>query len=59
LVGVPTGTGTPSGFFDAGAALWSLAVTADDTNDILQITMTGEALKTIQWHFSVFTTEVG
>lgn len=59
LVGVPTGTGTPSGFSDAAAALWNVAVTADDANDLLQITMTGEALKTIQWHFSIFTTEVG
>jgi hypothetical protein len=59
FVGSPSGTGTPSGFNDAAAATWSLALTADDANETLQITATGETNKSINWHFSIFTTEVG
>ena len=59
LVGVPTGTGTPSAFFDAGAALWSITVTADDVNDVLAITVTGETNKNISWTASVKGAEVG
>lgn len=46
----------------AGAATWTLAVTintADATNNYLQITVTGEAAKTIRWAAKLETTEVG
>jgi hypothetical protein len=33
----------------AGSTSWTVAVTADSTNDTLVITVTGEASKTIQW----------
>jgi hypothetical protein len=59
LVGVPTGTGTPSGFNDAGAALWTVSVTADDTNEALNVTVQGEANKTIQWCIGVVDAEIG
>lgn len=59
LVGVPTGTGTPSGFFDAAAATWNVVVTADDTNEALAVTVTGELNKTILWSLSVSDAEVG
>jgi hypothetical protein len=59
LVGVPTGTGTPSAFNDAGAATWTVAVTADDTNEALGVTVTGEASKTISWTISVYDAEAG
>ena len=35
---------------DAGASGWSVAVTADDTNESLKIAVTGEASHTIKWH---------
>lgn len=59
LVGVPTGTGTPSGFNDAAAATWNVAVTANDASETLLFTLTGEASKTIGWQIAIFTTEVG
>jgi hypothetical protein len=59
LVGVPTGTGTPSAFNDAGAATWNVAVTADDVNEALQITVTGEASKSIMWNIAVYDAEAG
>ena len=34
---------------DAGAAAWTLAVTADTTNGGLAVTVTGEASKTLRW----------
>lgn len=34
---------------DAGAAAWTIAVTADTTNGALAITATGEASKSIKW----------
>jgi hypothetical protein len=49
LLGVPTGTGTPSAFNDAGAATWDVTVTADNTNEALAITVTGETDKDISW----------
>jgi hypothetical protein len=39
-------------------AAWAVAVTADNTNDALIITVTGEAAKTIRWVATVWTTEV-
>ena len=44
---------------DAGAATWSVAVTADATNNRLAITVTGEADKTIRWVATVEMAEVG
>ena len=58
LIGVPTGTGTPL-FSDAAAATWSIAVTADDTNESLKVNVTGEVSKTIHWLAAVYTAEVG
>ena len=58
LVGVPTGTGAPL-FNNAGAAAWTVAVTADDANESLAITVTGELNKTIRWSANVLTSEVG
>ena len=34
---------------DAGASTWAVTVTADDTNEALQIEVTGEVDKTIRW----------
>ena len=50
--GTTTIVGTPtllSSDADAGAATWTVALTADNTLDALNITVTGEASKTIQW----------
>jgi len=38
---------------------WEVAVTADNTNDALVITVTGEADFTIRWVATVRTVEVG
>jgi hypothetical protein len=63
LVGVPTGTGTASAaavFHDSpNADNWTVAVAADDTNESLEITVTGEASKTIQWHATILSSESG
>lgn len=55
LVGSATIT---SNYADAGAASWSVAVTADTTNGGLAITVTGQAATTIRWVADVKTTEV-
>lgn len=34
---------------DAGAAAWAVAVTADDANNALAVTVTGAAGATIRW----------
>ena len=44
--------GTPSKSVigkDAGAATWDVAITADDTNDALAVTVTGEAAHNLKW----------
>lgn len=46
LVGTPTVTVIAA---DAGAAAWVVSATADTTNGVLQINVTGEAAKTIRW----------
>lgn len=61
IVGTPTitelakdadGTPTPS--------TWSVAsITADDTNEALEINVTGQADTTIRWHASLFYAQVG
>lgn len=52
------GTGAPL-FADAGASTWSVSVSADDTNEALIVTVTGEAGKTIRWSAAVYTAEAG
>jgi len=46
LVGSVTTIGTD---LADGATSWSVAITADDTNEVLKITVTGEASKNINW----------
>src|SRR5690606_22169373 len=46
IVGTPSVTALAA---DAGAAAWAIAISADDTNKALQVTVTGEASKTIEW----------
>ena len=58
LVGVPTGTGAPT-FNDVAAAAWTVAVTADDVNESLVITVTGEVSKTIRWSADIPDAEAG
>lgn len=55
LVGSATVT---SSYADAGAAAWTIAVTADTTNGCLKIEVTGAAATTIRWVATVRTTEV-
>ena len=55
LVGSATVT---SNYADAGAAAWSVAVTADTTNGCLKIEVTGAAGTTIRWVASLRSTEV-
>lgn len=57
FIGVPTGTGAPSAFNDAGAAGWVVGVTANDTDETLVITVTGAVDKTISWLARVTTSE--
>lgn len=47
IVGTPSTAQSPDS--DAGAAAWAVAVAANNTLDTLEITVTGEASKTIQW----------
>ena len=54
LVGTPTVTATGA---DAGAAAWTIAAVADNTNKALGISVTGEAAKTINWVIVVQTAE--
>jgi hypothetical protein len=58
LLGSVTGAGTTT-LCDAGGSAWSVAVTADSTNNRLAVTVTGEAGKTIRWAASVYIAEVG
>ena len=55
LVGTPTVT---SLYADAGAATWTIAVTADTTNGGLRVTFTGQAATTIRTVCQIRTTEV-
>ena len=43
---------------DAGAAAWDISVAADDADDELAISVTGEAAHTIDWKVSVTIIEV-
>ena len=53
FIGVPSKT-----ILGESNAAWDVAVTADDTNDALKFTVTGEAATTIKWVATVLTTEV-
>jgi hypothetical protein len=55
LVGTPTVT---SLYADAGAATWTIAVTADTTNGGLRVTFTGQASTTIRTVCQIRTTEM-
>lgn len=55
LVGTPTVAMLAQ---DAGAAAWSVAITADTTTGCLAITVTGETSKTIRWVADIETVEV-
>ena len=55
LVGTPTVT---SLYADAGAATWTIAVTADTTNGGLAVTFTGQASTTIRTVAQIRTTEM-
>jgi hypothetical protein len=55
LVGTPTVT---SSFADAGAATWTIAVTADTTNGGLRVTFTGQLATTIRTVAQIRTTEM-
>ena len=54
LLGSPTVTQ----YADASMSGASVAVTADDTNEAIQVNVTGLASKTIRWHAVVETSEV-
>jgi hypothetical protein len=58
LVGAPTGTGAPL-FSDAGLATLSLAVTANNTDDAINVTITGIASKVLHHMAVIYTAEVG
>jgi hypothetical protein len=55
MVGTATVTMT---HFDAGAATWVVAVTADTTNGGIAVTVTGAASTTIRWVCKINTTEM-
>lgn len=55
LVGTPTVTMT---HYDAGAAAWTVALTADTTNGALRVSVTGAASTTIRWVCRLDTTEI-
>ena len=55
MVGTPTITKTHN---DAGAAAWTVAVTADTTNGGIAVTVTGAASTTIRWVAKINTTEM-
>lgn len=55
MVGTPTVTMTHN---DAGAATWSIAVTADTTNGGIKVEVTGAAATTIRWVCKINTTEM-
>lgn len=55
MVGTPTVTMTHN---DAGAAAWTVAVTADTTNGGIKVEVTGAASTTIRWVCCINTVEV-
>jgi len=55
LIGTPTITDTNA---EAGAAAWTISITADTTNGAISITATGAAATNIRWVAQVETAEV-
>ena len=55
FIGSPTVT---SGYADSGASSWSIALSANTTNDTLTVTVTGQAATTIRWVCKIETTEM-
>jgi hypothetical protein len=55
MVGTPTVT---MSHFDAGAATWLVAVTANTTLGCITVTVTGAAATTIRWVCKINTTEM-
>ena len=55
IVGTATVT---SSYADAGASTWAVTATADTTNGVLKITVTGQASTTIRWVAQIRTTEM-
>jgi hypothetical protein len=52
------GSTVTSLYADAGAATWTIAVTADTTNGGLKVEVTGQAATTIRWVAQIRTTEM-
>lgn len=52
------GTNTVDARSDAAASAWTCVAQADDTNKALQVLVTGEAAKNINWHARLVTSEV-
>ena len=44
--------------YDSGASTWSIAISADTTNQALAVTVTGQASTTIRWVANIHATEV-
>jgi hypothetical protein len=44
---------------DAGAAAWTAVLSADDANEALSITVTGDTDKNIAWHATIISSEAG
>ena len=55
MIGTPT---VVMSHFDAGAATWVVALTADTTNGGITVTVTGAAATTIRWVCRIDTTEM-
>ena len=55
MIGTPTVVMT---HFDAGAATWVVAVTANTTLGCITVTVTGAASTTIRWVAKIETTEM-
>jgi hypothetical protein len=56
IIGTPTITQLGA---DAGAATWAVAISADDTNKVVALDVTGESGKTIRWAAGWWWSEVG
>jgi len=52
------GAVTVVAYEDAGASAWDATISADNTNDELDITVTGAAATTINWHSTVTISQV-
>jgi hypothetical protein len=52
------GTNTTETYTEGGMSACVVTVTADDTNEALQVNVTGIAAKSIRWHAAILTSEV-